>query len=276
MLAALVAGCSGDDAEADAAREDGGDAPAGDGDAADGTEEVAPRTCPSTPDLPLVTYRMRHLTMTAPLAMTNAVVNGLLNNLLDGESFVWLMQFADIGSGRPTVTTGSGHKVPDTECDYALLAEEYPPAVFEVTETGLDYVLSGPPVPLIQVALWASGTTWPGPPLTVLPLRELVIHGTFAAGHLAVGSCDEGTGECVDGASMAAKITVADARITPMPSLGVTLCGLISGDTQAPGDLTDDCTSPRPWTHEPDTMVGAEEAWVLTDDYAATAVNLVP
>ena len=273
-LAALaVAGCPDDGSPTDA----GAEADGGDGDVeteADGGDvpaEVPTGACPTEPDPPELLTRMRHLTMTAPPAMAGALFGSLMNDLLDAESFVWLTRFTGFGTGTLTATTGSGHKVPGSECAYAYLAAEYPPADVTLSETGLDFATTGAPIPVVNVALWARGTTWPEEPLTVLPLRELTIHGTFSADHLSIGSCDaEGT--CIDGGGLESRVTVADAMATPIPSLGITLCGLLSGDVGAAGDMADDCTSARPWGAEPDTTVDGEDAWTLVGTFAGTAV----
>ncbi|MBI5503106.1 MAG: hypothetical protein HY907_22865 [Deltaproteobacteria bacterium] len=287
----LAAGCTDDGAAGDAGPEadastdstadgDAGgdlDAPAPDGEDDAGDEADSPAgACPAVPDPAEVVIRMQHLRMTAPAAMAGALFNGLMNDLLAAESFVWLTRFSGLGSGTLAVTTGSGHKVPERECTYAYLTLEYPAAETVMTESGLEFAMAGAPIPVANVALWARGTTWPDEPLTVLPLRELSIHGAFAPGRLAIGSCDEVEGTCVDDGVLESRVTVTDARATPIPSLGITLCGLISGDVGTPADMPDDCTGPRPWDDEPDTTVDGEEAWILTGTFAGSAVNVEP
>ena len=284
VAAALATGgCPDDDptadSSADADAETAGETVTEDGaetDAADDAGDSTAGPCPAIPDPSEVVIRMERLNMTAPAAMAGAIFTGLMNDLLAAESFVWLTRFTGLGTGTLAVTTGSGHKVPERDCTYAYLATEYPPADTSMTESGLDFAMAGAPIPVARVALWARGTTWPREPLTVLPLRELTIHGRFMPGRLAIGSCDEVEGTCVDAGALDAKVTVSDAIATPIPTLGITLCGLISGDVGTPADMTDDCTSPRPWDDEPDTTVDGEEAWILTGTFSGSAVNVEP
>jgi hypothetical protein len=294
--ALLAGGCSDDDSggnettdardEAPGADADGdaadGDAPEdapgadADGDADDAGEDDGREPCPRTPDPPLSETRMRHIVMTAPTAMTSALFEGLLNDLLEAESFVWLTRIEGFGTGTLSATSGSGHKVEGEACAYTFFEEEWPPAEVLLTETGLDFELAGDPIPRVDVALWARGTTYPEPVLTVLPLRELRIQGTFSADHLWIGSWDPDSETWTDGGSLSAKITVADAMETPIISLGITLCGLLSGDTGDPRTLDDDCTRPRPWTNEPDTTVDGEEAYSMAGTYAGSTIDIVP
>ncbi|MBI5486574.1 MAG: hypothetical protein HY905_04505 [Deltaproteobacteria bacterium] len=271
VAALLGAGCASDDTSGDADTETEAEA-----EAADANGDSPTGACPAAPDPSEVVIRMEHLAMTAPPAMAGAIFTDLMNDLLQAESFVWLTRFTGLGTGTLAVTTGSGHKVPERDCTYAYLATEYPPADTSMTESGLEFAMAGAPIPVARVALWARGTAWPREPLTVLPLRELSIHGTFLSGRLAIGSCDEVEGTCVDAGALESRVTVSDAMATPIPTLGITLCGLISGDVGTPADMTDDCTSPRPWDDEPDTTVGGEEAWTLTGTFSGSAVNVEP
>lgn len=77
-----------------------------------------------------------------------------------------------------------------------------------------------------------------------------------------------------DGGRLTGKIAVADAMDVPIEDLGLTLCGLLSGDTGRPGDPTDDCTSPHPWPLEPDATVGSDPAYSLAATFAAMAVGI--
>ncbi|MDI7268341.1 MAG: hypothetical protein QME96_10135 [Myxococcota bacterium] len=275
---ALATGCGDDGGGSPDVGADDGVTP-DDGVAPDVTDEsdVPPGPCPTTPHPAVPEMRMAQLTLTSPPAMTGGLFQGIINTSMIEETFIWLIRFQGVGTGSIALTTGSGAKMAGTTCDYRFLAPDYPPETLTMSETGLDFELSGPPIESLGVAIWAEGDAYPDPPLIVLPLRELDIGGRFEANHLTVGSYNAGTDEWTDGGNLSGKITVADARAVPIDALGMSLCGLLSGDTGRPADTTDDCVDARrPWRNMPDTTVGGEDAYSLTGAFSATAVNIVP
>jgi len=213
----------------------------------------------------------------------NVVLQGLIDTSMDHEDFIWLLTFTDIGSGTLTLTTGSGVKVADTTCTYQFLDSldpDYPADSMTMSETGLDFDLSGAPIAELRVPMWSAGTAFPAAPLLVLPLRELDISGTFDAGHMRIGAYDPDSGSGADGGHLVGKVTVADANATVIDLLGETLCGLISGNTGVSGDPSDDCQGdPSTWAppiRRPDTTVGTEPAYNMTGDISAIAVHINP
>ena len=125
--------------------------------------------------------------------------------------------------------------------------------------------------------MWAEGEAFPDPPLLILPLSELDLSGTLSADRLLIGSYDTLVEEWTDGGTIHAKITVNDAKATIIDLLGMTLCGLLSGQAGVAGDPTDDCIGDSTtWTRPPDTAVGTEPAYAMTATYAASAVYVEP
>jgi len=108
-----------------------------------------------------------------------------------------------------------------------------------------------------------------------MPLRELDISGTFSADHLNIGSYNVSTELWTTGGTLVGKMTVADAKATIIDALGMSLCGLISGDTGAPMNPADDCNEAnRPWPNEPDATVGTDPAYNMSATIAASPVHI--
>ncbi|MBI5499985.1 MAG: hypothetical protein HY907_07060 [Deltaproteobacteria bacterium] len=269
-MALVLSGIScGDD---DVNPSDGGDVrdESGGGDVVD---EGGGGACPPTAIAGgISTMRLRRLNITAPEAMRNRILQQLINTSMDDELFIWLMRFDGIGSGTINLETGSGQAA-TAAATYSFLPDPYPPDSMIMAETDLDFSLSGDPIPRLDVPMWSEGDAFPDPPLLVLPLRELDISGTFSADHLTIGYFDETAADWVDGGLLQGKVTVADAQATVIEDLGMTLCGLISGNTGVASDPSDDCNpADRPWDNEPDAMVGTDEAYFMTGTISASAV----
>jgi hypothetical protein len=259
-----------DDAAVDVQDEGGGadgDADA-DGDAGEDCDFAAPATLPE--------MRLRTLNVTAPDAMRNAILRGIINGAMDNESFIWLVRFTGVGTGTITLRTGSGGKVEGTDCTYRFLEPDYPAREMTCTESGLHFALSGEPIAQIGVPLWATGDSFPDPPLLTLPLRELDLSGDFSADHNYVGSYDDTTEEWTDGGLLVGKMTVEETKTVVIEDMTMTLCGLISGDTGVSSDWTDDCSrDPSTWDHPPDTTVGDEPAYNMSGTFAASPVHIL-
>jgi hypothetical protein len=223
--------------------------------------------------------RLRHLKLTAPTAMaTSPILQQLVDNSMDAEDFIWLLTFDGIGSGTISLRTGSGAKVAGTTCTYGFLDDpEFLPDSMTMSETGLEFVLSGDPIAALNVPMWSEGTAYPDPPLLTLPLRELDISGTFNADHLGFGSYSDSSGLWTDGGLLVGKVTAADAQATVIDLLGMTLCGLVSGSTGVAGNPADDCQGdPTTWPRPPDAMVGTDPAYNMSGTISATAVHVQP
>ncbi|MBN1769681.1 MAG: hypothetical protein JXB32_00350 [Deltaproteobacteria bacterium] len=232
--------------------------------------EICPRT--EMPD-GIAELRLRSLTIASPVALTNAVLQQLIADSLERNLFVWLLRLEGLGSGDAMLETGAGQLVPGASCTYRTLEPDYPPATAALVQTGMDFEFAGPPIARLDVPMWTEGTAYPDPPMLVLPLRELEVSGTLSADRLQIGSWNPVSEEWTDGGSLEAKITAADADATVIEALGMTLCGLLSGATGAPGDPADDCEGdPAAWPRPPDTTVGAAPAYAMTATFAASAV----
>jgi hypothetical protein len=106
-----------------------------------------------------------------------------------------------------------------------------------------------------------------------LLLGSSSVEGLFSPDglHLVGG---RGTGHG-DMASIVSIISAQEARAVPMPLLGVTLCGLLSGSTGIIGDLDDDCSSdPETWPSPPSTTLGGEPAYRIEIAFEAACIPL--
>ena len=231
--------------------------------------------CPPAANPAIPETRLRTLNVTAPEAMRNRVLQSLINTSMENEDFLWLVRFTGVGTGTITMRTGSGGKVAGTACTYRFLEPTYPAREMTMAESGLDFALSGDPIAQLDVPLWSEGTAYPEDPMLVMPLRELEINGTFSSNHLYVGSYDAVSELWTDGGDLSGKMTVADTRLVVIPDLGMTLCGLLSGDTGVASDPSDDCTrDPSTWAHAPDTDVGGLPAYAMAATFAASPVHI--
>ena len=78
-----------------------------------------------------------------------------------------------------------------------------------------------------------------------------------------------------DRASIVSTITVEQARSVPMPLIGVTFCGLLSGSTGVIGDLSDDCMGdPSTWPSPPSGSTGTEPEYRVEISFEAYCIPL--
>ncbi len=279
LLAALavVPGISCGDDDDDITTDDAG---TDDGDTTESTgEQCPPAADPAVPEM-----RLRTLTILSPAAMTNAVLQQLITDSMDQEDFIWLIRFTGKGTGTMTLRTGSGQKVPGRTCTYSYLPSPYAPGEMQMTETGLDFALSGDPIDRLDVPMWSEGTAYPDAPLLALPLRNLDIGGTFSSDYLYIGSYDEVAEAWTEAGTLTGAVTAADAQATVIEDLGMTMCGLLSGMTGAPANPADDCEGgppdwdPASWSslggRSPDTEVDGQPAYAMSATFAASALHI--
>jgi len=112
-----------------------------------------------------------------------------------------------------------------------------------------------------------------GEPVLDLVLPSSTVEGLFTPDGLdLVGGRGTGLG---DRASIESVITVDQARSVPVPLLGMTFCGLLSGATGVIGDLDDDCTTdPETWPSPPSESIAGEPAYRITIAFGASCIPL--
>jgi hypothetical protein len=226
----------------------------------------AAELCPPAADPDLHEMRLRDPSFEAPAAFTgSAVLSELFRQMAEDEGLLWLLRFTRTTGGPIVLRTGSGLRVAGTGCTYRYMGPEYPPGELTIAESSpsLHFLTSGAPIARLDIPMWVDGAAYPDPPWLVLPLRELTIGGTFSADHLNVGG------------TISAKITADDALGVWIETLGMTLCGMLSGDSGAWGDPSDDCASdPSTWMHPPDATVGTSPAWTMRLGLSGSPVHI--
>jgi hypothetical protein len=116
-----------------------------------------------------------------------------------------------------------------------------------------------------------------------MPLRRVDVELVLSAGRRLVGTPHDVDphsfrfADSWDTAGTAAGWIPVDAsRQTIFSVLGMSLCGLLSGDTRSWTDPDQDCTSPmEEWDFPPETIPGTDElGWRFEADLGAAAVTI--
>jgi len=226
-------------------------------------------------------FRVTSLDVQAPTALSNALLQGIIDSSVDEFQFVWLL---DLDLTANTMSTGSGRGVganPVTEnfCEVTWNAD-YPAANdIPITLSG-DAVSTTGPIATLSIPMYSSEDM--ENPMLVLPLSQLeILDVELSADRTLVGSMPTGTTQYaanwVEAGTVRGWISAEDAMDVPVESLNQTLCGLLSGDT---GDATtpdDDCSSPQAeWTNQPSEIPngGGAVGYELEANIGAGAVTI--
>jgi hypothetical protein len=108
-----------------------------------------------------------------------------------------------------------------------------------------------------------------------LPLKQVIVaSGTFSADRRTMGSpisCAEG------GGVLQGMITVDDAKGVVIEEMGLSLCGLLSGDRGSDmNSADDDCLRPiAEWSEQPDQELEGQPAFSMQACFSAEAVTIV-
>lgn len=204
-------------------------------------------------------FRLTAMQVTAPTALSNALLQAIIDDSLDGFRFMWLVDL-DLTAG--TMQTGSGRAtaVPPTNddqfCNVSWNTGDYAPQSGTMSVTG-DTVSTSAPLALVQIPIYSEET--PDTPLMVLPISQLeLLDVEMDATHTFVGSAnaapgsDRYAGSWNTAGRVQGWISVDDARTVEIEDLGQTLCGLLSGDHPDATDMSQDCTSEQStWPNQP-------------------------
>jgi len=232
--------------------------------------------------------RMIFFDLQDPANLDNAVLENLMIEGFDNGDFIWLIDFTGVDDGSTDsdgtlhLFTGSGEMVAGTtladSCFTWMNNPTWQPAEANLNISGND--VSWPPAePKINITIPVFKTnpdTGVKDLLLELPLKEVeVASGTFSADRMSMGTstnCSTSGGGVLNG-----MITVEDATGVIIEDMGVTLCGMLSGDKGSNlTDPSDDCQRPiAEWSEQPDAELAGQPAYTMAACFSAEAVNIV-
>ncbi|MFH1434781.1 MAG: hypothetical protein ABIJ56_03600 [Pseudomonadota bacterium] len=243
-------------------------------------EDSPPPTCddvfdPLNPDMKVI-----FLDIFAPANLDNVILENLIQTSIDSGNFIWPFQFNGVDDGTTdndgtmSLLTGAGQEVEGFEGCFAFMDEpEWAPAGANMNITGNDMSWpDGEPEFDITVPIFeADGETV----FIEFPISHLMVEsGTFSEDRTAMGSLTDCT---TSGGRIAGAITVDDAKGVVIEAMGLTLCGLLSGDKGTNlSDPSDDCLLPEEtWPERPDIEVEGRSAYTLNACFSAEQVIII-
>ncbi len=275
----------------------------GGGDASDGggtacyTQEGAAPVCPTPaiaqPDAMRPTFRVTHIRITAPAALTSAILQNTVNDAIHRGNFLWGITF-DLGMNM--VRTGAlntqmitrgmvGQGLIDGQFRYYTgdapamggAGNRWDP-VSTTTMTMGDRVTTGTLMGTVRLPIFDTS----GALLTELPLENATMRNVLLAGDRKCIGAGQVTGgrfnECSSNwqtsdammmpyGTIDAVITAAAARTVRVSALNTTLCNLLAAS---------DCdTVPQAmWMRQPDAMAGGMPGYRLTTEFAAVSARI--
>jgi len=278
MIALPPAGCDGDNGTSDDAISDTTDVPA--------EETTLPPECNDDYDPLNPEMRMIYFDLQAPNNLDNEVLERLMLEGFDNGDFIWLIQFTGVDDGSTDTDgvmhlfTGSGETVGEfgvSNCFRFTDTTTWLPADADMDTSGNDMSWPAGEAKInITVPVFKTDEdTGVKDLLLELPLKELeVASGTFSADRTTIGAA----ASCLtDGAVLRGLITVEDAKGVVIEEMGLTLCGLLSGDKGTDLDKPDDdCQRPiAEWSEPPDAELTGEPAYTMQACFSAAAVTII-
>ena len=282
LVALPLTGCNGE-STSDDATSDSTDVPA--------EEATLPPGCeaehdPLNPDLRMIWFDLQ-----SPANLDNPVLENLMIEGFFNGDFIWLIKLTGVDDGS-TDTDGTFHlftgagimaeeDLPfETNCFKFMQEPAWQPADADLTITGDDmsWTAGEEKINILIPVFKTNDDTGEKDLLLELPLQEVAVtSGTLSADRTTMGSedsCTSGTG----GGVLRGLITVEDAKSVEIEDMGVTLCGLLSGDKGAdPASASDDCLKDMAmWSEQPDTTNNAgDPAYTASACFSAEAAIVV-
>ena len=253
------------------------------------TEQGTAPLCPcqryqGTPMNP--SWRLTHLRVTEPAALSSALILGVINPPLREGRFLWGLNFNftnntfRTGPLNPMFTRGTlGAQLMDATYSFynndapttgGAMANRWNPATGAIT--GTTTVSTGDQMAQVNLPIFnADGSVLVELPLANARLLDVPVsadRGCIGAGLVRAGRYNECSSEWETeaGGTVSAAITISAARSITVSALNQTLCQLLAGT---------DCAMPMPmWRNQPNTMVGTEPAYRLTAKFAGISANI--
>jgi hypothetical protein len=253
---------------------------------------VCPRPAIMHADAMRPSFRVAHIRITAPAALSSAILLNTVNNAIHSGNFLWGITF-DLGMNMVrtgalntmTIMRGSvGQGLIDGTFQYYSgnapamggAANRWDPMTSSLMVMG-DRVTSGTFMGTVRLPIFdASGAL-----LTELPLENATMRNVQLAGDRRCigallpsgGRINECTGNWETNRDMMphgiieAVITVSAARMVRVSALNTTLCNLLAG-------VDCDNTPQMMWRNQPDAMVGGMPGYRLTTEFAAISARI--
>ncbi|MFH1438452.1 MAG: hypothetical protein ABIJ56_22275 [Pseudomonadota bacterium] len=259
LPAAAFTGCNGESTSNDATS-DSTDVPA--------EEATLPPGCEDDYDPLNPSLRMTYFDLQSPANLDNAVLENLMIEGFYNGDFIWLIDLTGVDDGSTDTDgtfhlfTGSGTMAEEglpfeTNCFKFMQEPAWQPADADLTITGDDisWTAGEEKIDILIPVFKTNVETGDKELLLELPLQEVeIVAGTLSADRTTMGSpgsCASGTG----GGVLRGLVTVDDAKGVVVEDMGLTLCGLLSGDKGTNlNDPADDCQKDMAmWSDPPDT-----------------------
>lgn len=254
---------------------------------------VCPTPAVAQADAMRPSFRVTHIRITAPAALTSPILQNTVNDAIHRGNFLWGVTF---DQGMNQVRTGAlntqmitrgmvGQGLLDGTFRYYAgnapamggMANRWDPVSTSTMAMG-DRVTTGTLMGTVRLPIFdAAGALLTELPLENATMRNVLLSGDrrcIGAGQLSGGRFNECTSnwQTSDGMMMPfgtidAVITAASARMVRVSALNTTLCNLLAGA---------DCdTVPLAmWVRQPDAMAGMQPGYRLTTEFAAVSARI--
>lgn len=259
-----------------------------------GSVPLCPATAVAQSNAMQPTFRITHIKITAPQALTSAILLNTVNDAIHRGGFLWGVTFDLTGN---MVRTGALNTMNITrgmvgqgllDGTFRYYADNAPAMGgaanrWNPVSTGITVTNSRATTMNLMGTVRLPIFDTSGALLTELPLENASMSDVLlacdrrciGAGQLSGGRFNECTSnwQTADLTSMmpygrlSAVITVAAARMVRVSALNTTLCNLLAGS---------DCDAMpmAMWTRQPDTMSGGMPGYQLTTEFAAVSARI--
>lgn len=237
---------------------------------------------PLAPEMKMVYFDLQ-----APTRLNNETLENIMLEGFANGDFIWLLDFdgVDDGStdtdGAMHLFTGSG-KLSGTstladKCFELMNDAQWPNAEADMAISGdaLSWPAAEPKIDITIPVFQTNPDTGVKNLMLELPLKQVTIDsGSFNADRTAIGLS---TGCAGNGGVLKGMITVEDAKLVVIEEMGLSLCGLLSGDRGSDmNSADDDCLRPiAEWSEQPDEELDGLPAFSMQACFSAEAVTIV-
>jgi hypothetical protein len=231
--------------------------------------------------------RMVYFDLQAPTRLNNETLENIMLEGFANGDFNWLIDFDGVDDGS-TDTDGTAHLFTGSgrlsgtstmadKCFEFMNDARWPNAEADIAVSGDDisWPAAEPKIDIRVPVFQTNPDTGVKDLMLELPLKQVTVDsGTFSADRRAMGSPTS----CTDGGGvLKGMITVEDAKTVIIEEMGLSLCGLLSGDRGSDmNSADDDCQRPiAEWSEQPDQELDGQPAFSMQACFSAEAVTIV-